>query len=156
LPRFLLFTGDKHGSNTNLLEETKTARGRKLIGRRGTIDTIEDPPVFLNVYSGHARLEFIEPIQRVFATYLANSSRKLFVFMDAVDLRSYDPEYRQQWVTWVDKHRGQIGGLHVHVRSKLVEMGINLARVALGPMMHAYSDRAEFERVYQQCKRESA
>lgn len=139
-----------------MLEETKTARGRKLVGRRGTIDTIEDPPVFLTVYSGHAQIEFIEPIQRVFSTFLANSSRKIFVFVDAVELRSYDPEYRQQWVTWVDKHRAQIGALHVLVRSKLVEMGINLARVALGPMMHAYSDRAEFERVYQQCKRDGA
>lgn len=139
-----------------MLEEIKTPRGRKLNGRRGYVDCVESPPVFLNVYSGHAQLEFIEPLQRVFSAALASGHPRLTVFIDATDLRSYDPEYRQQWVAWIDKHRGQVAALHVLVRSKIVEMGINLARVVLGPMMHAYSDRAEFEQLYAQCKRSNA
>lgn len=137
-----------------MIVREKTETGWRLIGVRGSAEIVVTPPVYFVTHVGHGHSALFEPMQAIFSEGLGDGRQKIYIFADAGQQKSYDPELRQQWIAWFGRRRDQIGGIHVLITSHVVEMGINLVAVTLGPVLRAYRHRAEFDRAYEACKRE--
>jgi hypothetical protein len=70
-------------------------------------------------------------------------------FHDWEDMNTYDAECRKVLTEWTLRHRGQIEGWHILVRSKLVAMGVATASLLIGGgVIVSYNQRDKFEAAY--------
>lgn len=69
------------------------------------------------------------------------------MFADWSELRSYASAFRRDWTEWLLGHRREVRELHALVTTRVVEMGLNLVRMAVGEIVHGHTSRTEFESV---------
>jgi hypothetical protein len=95
-------------------------------------------------YAGLATGHFPRELQPRLDRWIA-AGKRVSLFIDAVDLKSYDTEFRSLWAAWMRTNRAQIDSVHILFKSKLVEMGIAIVNPFVGGFIEPWSDRAGFE-----------
>lgn len=105
------------------------------------------PGVLYTRVMGHADLECVHHLMRAFDRVASLTPDRVEAFHDWERISGYDAEVRPVYTRWSQGHPERIGALHILVRSRIVAMGITVANVALGGVMTAHNDRAEFEKV---------
>lgn len=100
------------------------------------------PHVILVQVSGDIDVELFEPVASRMTPLLG--SHPLLFYSDLEHLVSYTPGIRARWTRWFMEHRGQVE-CFVLVKSSLVRMGMVLINLALDNLLHAFTDREEFE-----------
>lgn len=95
-------------------------------------------------YIGLATGAFPREIQPHLDRWVA-AGKRITLFVDAAELKSYETEFRSLWATWMKTNRARLDGVHILFRSKLVEMGISIVNPFVGGFIVPWSDRAGFE-----------
>jgi hypothetical protein len=73
---------------------------------------------------------------------------KLITFVNLAGQTGQASVAREWWAAWVKEHRPQLGGTHMLVRSKMMDMAISvLGMIIGGGMIKAHSNVAAFEAV---------
>jgi hypothetical protein len=120
---------------------------------RGTTTIIEySTTVVLVSAQGHLDSESGKRIAVVVLELLGVRPRH--VFFDVGDLASYHPDVRRDVTELLLDQRESVLSLHVLARSKLVRMGVSVARLAL-PALVAYSEASAFNRALDAALREA-
>lgn len=105
--------------------------------------------VFRASLSGHFSPKLLPPYLRALERAVANG--KAVGFHDWGAMETYDAECRKVLTEWTIKHRTQIEGWHILVRSKLVAMGVATASLLIGGgTIVSYAQRSAFEAAYKQ------
>ena len=125
--------------------ERETARPRvEWSTDRGTTTIVERSTTVVLVCSkGHLDSEDGKRIGAAVAELLRDRPRHLF--FDMGDLQSYHPDVRRDLTQLFVERRQSLLSFHVLARSKLVRMGVSVARLALS-MVVPYSETGSFER----------
>ena len=71
-------------------------------------------------------------------------------FWDLGSLDAYHSEVRQEITQYLLHHRNEIISIQAYVRSRIVQMGVSVANMALGGLVRAHSSREAFDAAYQQ------
>ena len=66
-------------------------------------------------------------------------------FVDASDLATYTTGFRKGWAAWLERHREEVGEIHMLVRTRAVKMGINIVNPLIGNILVPHSERSAFE-----------
>jgi hypothetical protein len=69
----------------------------------------------------------------------------LAIFFDGGDMHGYDSKFRIGMQDWAKGVKQRTGSLHVWVQSKLVQMGVAVANLALGGVLRVHATRAAME-----------
>jgi hypothetical protein len=70
---------------------------------------------------------------------------RFVLLADFWDMQTYDSQVRVGWTGWCTKHRADLDGLHILLRSKLVAMGVTVANLALGGLITVHTERTKFD-----------
>ena len=65
-------------------------------------------------------------------------------FHNWFSMDNYDSVCRVELTSWVRRHRTETG-LHIGVRSRMVAMGVAVANLALGSLIHVHNEPAAME-----------
>lgn len=150
------YRSEKSATVSDVFAEQNTTEGRKINGPRGVLETYEREPVLLLRMTEHGHKEFAGPLHRELDRWIASGNSKIVLFFDATDLASYDPELRVLWTEWVTRNQRYLSAIHLHTRSAVVTMGINLARAIFGKLMTPYSDKREFDKAFAAAKQHNS
>lgn len=84
----------------------------------------------------------VEMVERViaFGDGLRQKVPKICIFHDFTGVKGYQSEARRQLVGWGVDNRDTIAVTHVLFRSKIVSMGVGVARYLLPGQLEGYSD----------------
>lgn len=52
---------------------------------------------------------------------------------------------REWWIEWSKQHRPRIEGVHILVRSRIMDMAISVIRMFVGGLIHSHSEPESFE-----------
>jgi hypothetical protein len=119
---------------------------------RGTTTIVEHSTTVVLVSArGHLDSESGKRIALVVLEFLQLRPRHLF--FDVGDLASYHPDVRRDLTQLFLDEKQSVLSLHVLARSKLVRMGVSVARLAL-PALVAYSEGGSFNRALSAAVRE--
>lgn len=113
-----------------------TARGRLGIW-------LPSPSLLVVGLQEHGEAEFAQPIIDAYERLSAKGS--IHLFFDTETMTSYDSPLRTELTARFVPDRKRIASFYVLVQSKLVTMGIGVANIALGGIVHATADRAQFK-----------
>ncbi len=80
-----------------------------------------------------------------FGDALLRQVPRIWIFHDFTDVNGYQSDARKRLVAWGVDRRNAIAVTHVLFRSKLVSMGVGLARVLLRGQLEGHADRARFD-----------
>jgi hypothetical protein len=72
------------------------------------------------------------------------------ILIDLGEMVGYDSAFRQgmtEWARRMVKDRGAV--MHIYVRSKIVQMGVAVANLALGGVLQVHPNRTALEQVAQ-------
>lgn len=114
----------------------RTARGRVGIWTPG-------PTLMVMSLVGHGEGRFAAPSVAALARLSKHDRLSLFVDAEAMD--SYDSPIRTELTAAVFPDRARYDAVHVLVRSKMVAMGVTVANLALGGIVHSHTERATFK-----------
>ena len=121
--------------------------GRATLSRSG-------PRVVTLAFTGIAQGAMMPPLFEELDRVL-EADGGLTVFIDGGRLDSYDSECRKLWSGWLVERRGRIG-LHILVRSRLLQMGVDLVNAVVGGFMRTHHDPDDFARARAECLRSDA
>jgi hypothetical protein len=111
---------------------------------RGTTTIVErSPTVVLVSAQGHVDSESGKRIDATIAELLRMRPRHLF--FDMGEVQSYHPDVRRDLTQLFLDQKQSVLSLHVLARSKLVRMGVSVARLALRALV-AHSNAGTFNR----------
>jgi hypothetical protein len=127
----------------SVVERALSARGRQFSSRRGRLDLFSAGPLLLVRLADHGEADFVAPIQTAFDVIVARGERPE-VFFDAGRLVNYDSDLRTRLTSHFAKHRSQIASLHIFVRSRLVAMGVSVAKLVLGQLITVHTELPRF------------
>jgi hypothetical protein len=105
------------------------------------------PTVLVFKYKGYSDGGYIPFVEDVYARTLALETRPTYVFVDCEEQTGYASAFRAGIIEWSKRVVPRTHTYCLFVKSRLVAMGITLARVAVGvPAEHAevVSDRNAF------------
>ena len=94
-------------------------------------------------YQGIATEQVISDIAALLDEEIRKNAPITF-FIDAANLTSYSTEFRKGWTVWLKANRPQITHVHMLVKSKLVEMGINIVNPLVGNYLIGHSNEQAF------------
>jgi hypothetical protein len=104
------------------------------------------PAVYCTVVTGHFCKAGVGPILQGFADVVARHPGQLVdTFHDWSGLTGYDSDARVAYVEQARPQMPQVGIIEALVTSRIVAMGFEVARIALGTRLKGISDRAAFE-----------
>ncbi len=103
------------------------------------------PNVFVTQGEGHMTDEHCAFIEAYGDARIAGSAGKQNVFHDWMELSGYDTKTRIRLTRWSVAHRHAFEEVHLAVRSRIIAMGVQVANVAVGGMMHAHTGIATLE-----------
>jgi hypothetical protein len=103
------------------------------------------PNVFVTQGEGHMTDEHCEFLEAYGEDRIRQSSGKLYVFHDWMELTGYDTKTRIRLTHWSVAHRKAYEEVHLAVRSRIIAMGVQVANVAVGGMMRAHTGIATLE-----------
>lgn len=119
---------------------------------RGTTSIVElSTTVVLISSTGHLDAESGERIGEAVDEFLRSRPRHLF--FDMGQLQDYHPSVRKHLTQLFLAHRARVLSLHVLARSKLVRMGVSVARLALD-MLVGHAEPETFNRALKAAVRE--
>lgn len=101
------------------------------------------PGLMYSSIEGLAPEGYVDPVIEQLEEWIGQGL-DLTVAVDATRMRGYEAGYRKRLVQWLAAHRGQLVGVHVLFRSRIIGMGVQLAGRVLLDTLTAYSDRARF------------
>lgn len=100
--------------------------------------------------------ELAEKLARWLQSQLA-PGESFELFVDTSPMASYETGFRTHLVGWFKDHKHRLRGLTVLVRSKLVEMGANVAAMLIGrETVHILSNPAEYQRLFSAASKRGA
>jgi hypothetical protein len=102
-------------------------------------------------YAGLATADFPREIQPRLDRWFA-AGKRISLFIDAAELKSYDTEFRALWADWMRANKERIDAVHILFKSKLVEMGIAIVNPLVGGFIVPWSDSAGFETAVRQAR----
>ena len=76
---------------------------------------------------------------------LYGKCKKLYSFHNWMGMTGYESSCRVELTSWVLRNKAKTE-LHIATSSRLVAMGVMVAKVALGDALHVYQDLAALER----------
>jgi len=100
------------------------------------------PRIFVTVAEGHMQEAHAEIVVRV-GDKIAELGRPMAGFNEWSAMTSYDSVTRKLLTDWVSEHRHQLVASHVSVDSRLVQMGVTVANLALDGLLRSHATRAE-------------
>lgn len=131
--------------------------------KTGAEGTLVPPRDAQRVSSDRGELQFWEVAPHVYAThmrgYMSPDMSRLIIaradpmfgrgatvsgFHNWLDMSNYDSQCRVELTAWVLRHRTQ-SVLHIGVTSRMVAMGVAVANLALGNLIHVHGDLASLE-----------
>ena len=98
------------------------------------------------IMMGHAGVASAEAIIRRFEVVVRFTGR-ITALYDVWDLTGYDSDFRIELTKWGTKNRSTIDAIHATTRSKMVNMGLSVANLAMGGILTPYGNRADFDAV---------
>jgi hypothetical protein len=112
---------------------------------RGTLRTWSPAPtVYATQFTGHLDVRFVPHMVGLYDRSIVANERPRG-FHDWQKMASYDTEARVKLTQWVLRMRDYVRSIDILVASRLVSMGVTVANVVLGGMIHVTRDRLEFE-----------
>jgi len=105
------------------------------------------PQVLVDQVVGHFERPHAEAFLRAGNRMLARG-RPFVVFHEWIGMTSYESISRQLLTEWFVKNLRSMPDIHVSVESKLVRMGVSVANLALGGVLHLHDDRASIARAF--------
>ena len=137
------------------MQRETLARGFRITTKIGTLTLEHEAPgVALMRVERAATGETMVPVFEALEPVIGKHG-SLVVFIDAEALDSYDTDCRRRWTTWLDTHRGKVR-VHVLVRSRLLQMGVNLVNPLVGGFIDSHSERSSFESELRKSRARSA
>ncbi len=117
----------------------------RLSDERGVI-TLRRPAPHVELLrgEGYAIAEFAPAILES-REMILHDCGKIALFDDLEHMTGYDAEVRLQLTTWSKKNRGRIVAFHILTSSKVVQMGVAVASLALGGGIKAHTKRRAFD-----------
>jgi hypothetical protein len=126
------------------LERRELDGGFELTLGRGTATAVvRAPGVVMVTYQGIATEEVIPDVSAMLEEQILEHAPIEF-FIDAAGLTSYSTDFRKGWTVWLKANRPRITNVHMLVKSKLVEMGINIVNPLVGNYLVAHSHELSF------------
>jgi hypothetical protein len=135
-----------HGARNRISHPLRPPRdARRLDTERGrlAIWTLA-PHICVTEVQGH----LTQAMSRLIIDYtepLYAQVRTLYGFHNWFDMTNYDSICRVELTAWVMGHKTQTV-VHIGTASRMVGMGVMVAKVALGDMLHAHGNAEAFER----------
>ena len=117
-------------------------RGRLIIREYGN-------SALLFIEQGFLEKGFVEHIERVQNEVLQRGG-KPSIFVDAENLDGYEPDLQTSATQWMKANKGRITAQHMLVRSRLTQLGVAVASLALGGIIKGYTSRPQFEEALKQ------
>jgi hypothetical protein len=104
---------------------------------------------------GHFTLTMATNLTKAVDKWALRRGHDLAGFHDWEDMSNYDGATRTMLTAWTLDKRKVMPNIHLLVKSKIVELGVEAANIALGRFLHTYRERLPFEAALQACaKRE--
>ncbi|MEZ4297756.1 MAG: hypothetical protein R3B70_22555 [Polyangiaceae bacterium] len=94
---------------------------------------------------GHGHGEFGNALVRRFEDIMRTGVKQFASLCDWWDLKTYDSPFRVLHHEFIDRYKAKWDHHHVLTRSKMVAMGVSVAKLALGARIKTYNTRAEFD-----------
>ncbi|MEP7121032.1 MAG: hypothetical protein ABJE95_08990 [Byssovorax sp.] len=132
-------------TNFRSIEKGSTFEVYQGTGRANRLDWTREG-AFRTIIIGHAGGESAEVMIRRFEAMLRISPR-ITALYDVWDLTGYDSEFRIELTKWGMKNRASVLALHSVARSKLVNMGLSVANLAMGGIFTPHGKRADFDAI---------
>ncbi|UJR79528.1 hypothetical protein [Sandaracinus amylolyticus] len=126
------------------MQRESLARGFRITTKVGALTLEHEAPgVALLRVERAATGETMVPVFEALEPVIARHG-SIVVFIDGEALESYDTDCRRRWTSWLSEHRGKVV-VHVLVRSRLLQMGVNLVNPLIGGFIVSHSERSSFE-----------
>lgn len=90
------------------------------------------PSVLLFKYKGHSDAGYLPFIEQVYNDTLDALPGRTYIFVDCEDQTGYDPEFRRGIIEWSKRVVPRTHTYVLFVRSRLVAVGVAVARVLVG------------------------
>ena len=109
------------------------------------------PTVYATEFVGHMQKPHVDLFLGFSQERVSANPGRLYVFHDWIDMTGYDTICRQMLTKWTANNLRAYAAVHVAVQSKLVAMGVQVANLALGGLVTAYTGRAQLETALRAC-----
>lgn len=77
--------------------------------------------------------------------WMADRRGALVAFQDWALMTGYEMKARLLYAAWVLQNRGRFEALHLHVQSKVIELGATMTNLAIGRTLVMHTTRATFD-----------
>jgi hypothetical protein len=132
------------GDSTRVCEEWSTERGTTTIVEKSNTVVLVSSKGHLDSQDGKRMGSLIDELLVL---------RPRHLFFDMGELASYHPDVRRDLTQLFLGQKQRVLSLHVLARSKLVRMGVSVARLALDALV-GHSDASSFNRALNQALRD--
>jgi len=105
------------------------------------------PTLLYWAYRGHGSPEMIRRLCAEMDV-LVGATPRFHLFNDNERMTGYDVLSRTLMIEWMQRQGERLECTHLLTRSRLVAMGVTIARLVLGPRLKLYADRGSFERAF--------
>lgn len=105
--------------------------------------------VFVTKVTGHMDIVLATSLIGALDKWVRRRVRDLHCFHDWAFMDNYDLSARIALTTWTFDHRARFREAHLLVRSKIVELGVEAANLAMGRFMTTHRERAGYDRALQ-------
>jgi hypothetical protein len=102
--------------------------------------------LYLTKMTGHLDATMTGTFIAILDAFMAKRGRDICSFNDWEAMENYDSAARTMLVSWTLARRHQFACVHLLVRSKIVQLGVEAANLALGRFMTTHRERVAFER----------
>jgi len=96
-------------------------------------------------FTGHLEDRHVDLFLAYSEDRIRLASGKLAVFHDWLEMTGYDSSCRKRITEWTVKNLAHYAEVHVALRSKIVAMGVQVANIALGGLVHTHKNLASLE-----------
>ena len=111
--------------------------------------------VFSVRYAGRVNAE-VCTVVRGYVRERVSAQAPLHLFFDAERVTAHDAPSRQRWLTWLRASPGDVASIHLLVRSRLFELGVNIMHPLAHERLFAYASRHAFEQALDRAARRSS
>ncbi len=108
--------------------------------------------VILIKLKGHLEAAFADAIRSHIDPILARGKRP-HLFFDAEEANGLDTRFRTDLTPWHKAIKPLVQSQNILVKSKILQMAISVANMAIGDLLKAYNKRPEFEAAMKSAQR---
>jgi hypothetical protein len=96
------------------------------------------------IVRGHGYGEYAAPELRRWTDAL-RLAPQIGLVIDFGDMESYDSQLRSEMQGWAARHRSSVELVYVYSKSRIVNMGVAVANLAVGGIIKAFATKHEFD-----------